>query len=54
MKDRIGKSLSREDIEHYLKVIEVLGKTIEMQKEIDKLYQKVENSLTSGKIYSHS
>jgi len=45
MKDRIGKSLSRGDIEHYLKVIEVLGKTIEAQNIIDRLYIKVENNL---------
>ena len=45
MKDRIGKSLSRGDIEHYLKVIDVLGKTIEAQNIIDRLYIKVENNL---------
>jgi len=45
IKDRVGRSLEREEVEHYLKVITCLQYTIELQKEIDKLYQKIEKSL---------
>lgn len=45
LKDRIGKTLSAEDIKHYLKVITAIKHTIELQKEIDQLYSKVEKSL---------
>jgi len=39
LKDRIGKILNSEDIEHYLKIIECLKQTIKIQKEIDRLYK---------------
>jgi len=42
LKDRIGKILSPEDINHYLKVITVLRWTIKIQEEIDKLYSEIE------------
>jgi predicted helicase len=45
LKDRIGKTLSPEDINHYLKIITALKYTIETQKEIDKLYPEIEKDL---------
>ena len=46
LKDRKGKRLSSEDIQHYCKIITVLARTIEIQIEIDRLYPKVEESLS--------
>jgi len=37
--------LSHEDIKHYCKVVTALKKTIEIQKEIDKIYPEVEKEL---------
>lgn len=45
VKDRIGRNLSRDEVEHYLKVATSLELTIGLQKEIDKLYSKVEKLL---------
>ncbi|PIZ44549.1 DNA methyltransferase [Candidatus Wolfebacteria bacterium CG_4_10_14_0_2_um_filter_39_18] len=45
LKDRKNKSLSSEDIKHYCKIVTALSKTIEIQKEIDKLYPGVEKRL---------
>ena len=45
LKDRKGRALSSEDIKHYCKVVTALSKTIEIQKQIDKLYSKVEKTL---------
>lgn len=45
LKDRIGKILSPEDINHYLKIIATLKHTIELQKEINKLYPEIEKNL---------
>lgn len=45
LKDRKGRALSSEDIKHYCKVATAISKTIGIQKEIDKLYPKVERSL---------
>lgn len=45
LKDRIDKVLSPEDVNHFLKIITALGLTIEIQKEIDKLYPEVEKNL---------
>ncbi len=42
LKDRKGKPLSLDDIRHYCKVVTSLQKTIEIQKEIDKIYPEVE------------
>jgi len=42
LKDRKGRTLSLDDIKHYCQVVTALEKTIEIQKEIDKLYPKVE------------
>lgn len=45
LKDRIGKTLSPEGVNHYLKVITALKYTIELQKEIDKVYPEIEKTL---------
>lgn len=45
LKDRKGRTLSSEDIKHYCKVATAISKTIKIQKEIDKLYPKVEKTL---------
>ncbi len=42
LKDRKGRVLSSEDIKHYCKVATAISETIEIQKEIDRLYSKVE------------
>ena len=42
MKDRKGRKLSFDDIKHYCKIITSLQKTIEVQRDIDKIYPKVE------------
>lgn len=45
LKDRKGRTLSAEDVKHYCQVVTALSKTIEVQKEIDKLYLRVEDAL---------
>ena len=45
LKDRKGKKLSLEDIKHYCKIVTALEKTIAVQKEIDKLYRRVEETV---------
>lgn len=45
LKDRKSRVLSAEDIKHYCKVVTALTKTIELQKQIDKSYPKVEQTL---------
>lgn len=45
LKDRRGRILSSEDVKHYCKVATALSETIEIQKEIDRLYLEVEKSL---------
>lgn len=48
LKDKIGKTgktLFPEDVIHYLKIITSLKYTIEIQKEIDKLYPEIERGL---------
>jgi hypothetical protein len=42
LKDRRKRELTREEIEHYMKVAAALRRTIEVQKEIDAVYGKVE------------
>lgn len=44
LKDRKGRILSSEDIKHYCRVATAISETIEIQKEIDKLYPRVEKS----------
>ena len=45
LKDRKNRNLSSEEINHFIRVIESIRKTIGIQKEIDKLYLKVEKNL---------
>ena len=45
LKDRKGRTLTLEDIQHYIKITKALQLTIEYQKKIDKLYPKVEKNL---------
>lgn len=45
LKDRKGRALSSEEIKTYCKIVTALSKTIELQKEIDKLYTDVEKSI---------
>ena len=42
LKDRKGRVLSSEEINHYIKVIKAIKETIKLQKEIDKLFPKIE------------
>lgn len=42
LKDRKGRVLSVDDIKHYCKIVTALQKTIEIQKEINKIYPEVE------------
>jgi len=42
LKDRKGRKLSLDDIKHYCRVATCLQKTIEIQKEIDKIYSEIE------------
>ncbi|KUK79599.1 MAG: Putative helicase, partial [Mesotoga prima] len=44
LKDRKGRTLSNDEILHYLKVVTALSKTIEIHKEIDEIYPLVEKS----------
>ena len=45
LKDRTGKILSAKDANHYLKIISALKCTIDLQKQIDKIYPEVEKDL---------
>lgn len=45
LKDRKGRALSSEDVKHYCKVVSALSKTIEIQKNINELYPRIEESL---------
>ena len=45
LKDRKGRRLTLSDIKHYCKIVTALQKTIEIQKEIDKIYPKVEKNV---------
>ena len=44
LKDRKGRFLSADDIRHYCRVVTAIAKTIEVQKEIDKLYPEIEKA----------
>lgn len=45
LSDRKGRTLNKEEIVTYRQIIFAISKTIELQKEIDKYYQQVENSI---------
>jgi len=49
LKDRNGKYLNSEEINHYLKVIEALKQTIKIQEKIDSYYLMIEKSILSIK-----
>jgi predicted helicase len=49
LKDRKGQRLSLDDIKHYCKVVTAIGKTIEIQKAIDKLYPEIEKEIIEFK-----
>lgn len=44
LKERKGRNLSLDDIKHYCKIATSFQKTIDVQKQIDNIYPKVENS----------
>ena len=48
MKDRKGRTLAVDDIQHYCRVITALSRTIEIQKEIDALYAYIEKDVLSA------
>ena len=50
LKDRKGRKLSPEDIEHYQKIIVALTETDRIMKEIDKVYPEVEKDLIEFKL----
>ena len=50
LKDRKGRKLSAEDIEHYQKIIVALTETDRIMKEIDKIYPEVEKDLIEFKL----
>jgi hypothetical protein len=41
LKDRKGRDLSKEEIEHYMKVAKALRRTIEVQKAVDKVLGRI-------------
>jgi hypothetical protein len=45
LKDRKGRALSAEEVMHYCRVVTALSETIEIQKSLDDLFEKVENSV---------
>jgi len=45
LKDRKDRYLSLEDIKHYCKMVTALQKTIEIQKEIDNIYEEIERNI---------
>lgn len=46
LKDRKGKSL--EDAIHYCRIVTALAKTIEIQREIDEVYENIDNTVAGG------
>jgi len=49
LKDRKNRVLYLNDIKHYCKVTTAINRTIETQKEIDKLYPKIEEKIIEFK-----
>lgn len=47
LKDRKGKSLSSEEINHCIKVVTALKETIKIQKKLDNVYLKIEKDIVS-------
>lgn len=46
LKDRKGRILNLDEIQTYCQIVTALSKTIELQKEIDKLYPEIEKNLS--------
>jgi len=44
LKDRKGRELSLEEIEHYMKVAKAIKRTIGVQREVDEAYEGVERT----------
>ena len=44
LKDRKGRELSLEEIEHYMKVGKTIEKTIEVQEKVDEVFGKVKEA----------
>lgn len=49
LKDRKDKTLSFDDIKHYLKIVSAIEKTISIQHKIDKIYSRVEKEVVEFK-----
>jgi hypothetical protein len=49
LKDRKGRCLSLDDIKHYCKIVTALQKTLEIQKEIGKIYPELEKEIIEFK-----
>ena len=47
LKDRKGRLLSLNDMKHYVKIVTAISITIDIQKEIDGIYDKIETALIS-------
>ena len=47
LKDRKGRTLQLDDIKHYCRVVTAIAKTIETQREIDGIYEDVENKMVT-------
>jgi predicted helicase len=45
LKDRKGRLLSEDEIEHYRKIVKAIERTIEIQSEIDEMYDAVEGAV---------
>ncbi|MBI5217499.1 MAG: N-6 DNA methylase [Bacteroidia bacterium] len=45
LKDRKDRTLSLEDVKHYCRILTAVSRTIEIQKQIDAVYEQVENGL---------
>jgi hypothetical protein len=43
LKDRKGRKLPLDEINHYMKVAKAIRSTIELQQKIDEVYKKTEN-----------
>lgn len=53
LKDRKGRYLSAEDIKHYCRVVTAIKKTIEIQKELEALYENIEKETIDFNVIKH-
>ncbi len=42
LKDRMGRKLSLDEVNHYMKIAKAIGLTIELQEKIDQIYARVD------------